>query len=316
MSVPAVTVVIPAFNAELHITEALESVGAQTLQDVEVIVVDDGSTDGTVEAARRFAGAMDLIVLSQANAGPAAARNAGIRRARARYVAFLDSDDAMLPGRLAAQAELLDAEPDMGLVHTDLMTFDDRGTIHATRRVFSDPCGGMVLDRLLLDNFITTSTVMAPKARLIQAGLFGEERRVSEDFELWLRMAALWKVGFIERPLVRYRQRPGSLSADKLVTSRCALDVVETFWSEHPEHRRDQPQIYRHSVAAHLATAGTAALARGLRGSALSYLMRSLWLDPSNRRSWKSIVKALVVPVRGTRRAAPVGRAGTASSAS
>jgi len=299
MRTPAVTVVIPAFNAERHIAEALGSVRDQTLRELEVLVVDDGSTDGTVrEVERFFTDDLDLTIVSQTNAGPAAARNAGIRRARGRYCAFLDADDVMLPERLAVQVELLDAEADLGLVHTDLMTFDERGIIHRTRRAFSDPCGGMVLDRLLLDNFITTSTVMAPTERLVEAGMFGEGRRVSEDFELWLRMAARWRVGFVDRPLVQYRRRRGSLSDDKLVTARCALDVVETFWREHPQHRRSRPRVYRTSLAEHLATAGAAAYAEGSRAGALGYLVQSLWQDPSRRRAWKSLAKALVRPVR------------------
>src|SRR5260221_13338575 len=139
MAAPLVSVVIPAFNAEAHIAEVLDSVRQQTLHDLEVILVDDGSTDGTVREAQRLAGDLDLTVMCQANAGPAAARNAGIRRARGRYCAFVDADDLMLPQRLAAQADLLDREPGTGLVFTDLMTFDDGGVICRTRREFSDP---------------------------------------------------------------------------------------------------------------------------------------------------------------------------------
>jgi glycosyltransferase involved in cell wall biosynthesis len=295
MRIPAVSVVIPAFNAAEHLPDALRSIRNQTMTDVEVIVVDDGSTDDTVGAARQFSDQLQLTILQQNNAGPAAARNNGIRHARGRYCAFLDSDDVMLPERLAKQSSLLDRESDLGLVHTDLMTFDDGGIIHHTRLAFSNPCGGMVLDRLLLDNFITTSTVMAPKATLLEVGLFGEARRVSEDFELWLKIAARWKVAFIEQPLVRYRRRANSLSADKLFTARCALDVVEAFWREHPQHRATAPGVYRDSVAQHLATVGSAALHQGHRGRALNYLARSLRLDPWKRQSWKSLVKVLVL---------------------
>lgn len=298
MSVPAVTVVIPAFNAALHIAEALGSIRDQTLPEFEVIVVDDGSTDTTLLEVERFAGELDLTIIQQKNAGASAARNTGIMRARGRYCAFLDADDAMLPDRLAAELELLDAEPDLGLVHTDLMTFDESGIIHRTRRAFSDPCGGMVLDRLLLDNFITTSTVMARRECLIEVGMFNVHRRISHDFELWLRMAARWKVGYIDRPLVRYRHRPGSLSDDKLATAQDALDVLEAFWQEHPQHRRNQPALYRHSLAEHLATAGSAAHIRGRRGHAVGYLARSLRLDPWKLRSWKSLLKVLVRPSR------------------
>jgi len=211
---PSVSVVIPAFNAERYLGEALESICSQTLPGVEVILVDDGSTDATLRVAEGFSRRLNLVTLHQRNAGPAAARNAGIRQALGRYCAFLDADDIMLPQRLAEQASLLDANPGLGLIHSDLMTFDERGVIHQTRTAFSDPRGGEVLDHLLLDNFITTSTVMAPRDRLIEAGLFGEGRHVSEDFELWLRMAARWKVGYIDHPLVMYRYTGGSLSSD------------------------------------------------------------------------------------------------------
>jgi glycosyltransferase involved in cell wall biosynthesis len=289
-----ISCIVPVFNGERYLSEALESIFHQSYQPLEVIIVDDGSTDGTAAVAAAYG--EKVTYLRQDNAGPAAARNLGLNVMHGEFVAFLDADDAMLPERLAAQLELLDAEPDLGLVHTDLMTFDESGIIHTTRRAFSDPCGGMVLDRLLLDNFITTSTVMARKEYLTEVGMFNVNRRISHDFELWLRMAARWKVGYIDRPLVRYRYRPGSLSHDKLATAKDALDVLEAFWQEHPEHRRSQPALYRNSLAEQLSAAGSAALGRGRRGSAIAYLMRSLRLDPWKLSSWKSLVKALVRP--------------------
>ncbi len=300
---PAVTVVIPAYNSARYIGEALESVRAQSMHDFEVIVVDDGSTDRTVEVARDAARGLAVQVLEQRNSGPGAARNAGIRAAAGRYCAFLDADDLMLPDRLAEQTRLLDADAQLGLVHTDLMTFDERGTIHGSRRAFSDPCGGQILDRLLLGNFITTSTVMAPRAVLLKAGLFGLERRVSEDFELWLRIAAEWPVGYIERALIRYRYTPGSLSGDKLFAARAALDVVDSFWRDHRQYRGQRPDVYRRSRARHLATAGAAALNRGSRGLALRYIAAALGHDPWDRRSWKWALKALL-PLPSSRPAA------------
>ena len=291
---PAVTVVIPAFNSEQYIGEALLSIRDQSLREFEVIVVDDGSTDGTLDVADNFKATLDIKLLKQGNAGPAAARNAGIRRASGRYCAFLDADDVMLPERLAAQLDLFEKDNALGLVHTDLMTFDDRGMIHKTKHAFSKPCGGMVLDRLLLDNFITTSTVMAPKKRLLEAGLFDESRHISEDFELWLRMSEKWKVGFIDIPLVRYRRRPGSLSNDKLVTARMALDVVETFWNERSDYSHRHPQLKRKSLAYHHAAAGSAALIRGKPKCALSHLLVSLKYDFRQFNTWKWLAKVFI----------------------
>lgn len=301
---PRVTVVIPTYNAETYLEPTLASVQAQTLRDFEVVLVDDGSRDGTLAVAHRFADRMDLRVLPQANAGPSAARNNGVRAARGHYCAFLDADDLMQPERLAEQTELLDAQPRLGLVHTDLMTFDERGIIHETRRAFSDPCGGEILERLLLDNFITTSTVMARTERLIEAGLFDVQRRISEDFDLWLRMAQRWPIGYIDRPLTRYRRRPGSASDDKLRTGRAALDVIEQFWRTYPEYRRAHRELSKRSLARHLCFAGAAAAEQRRLALASSYLLRSLRYEPDNAQAWRWLAKTLLSPLRRTRAAA------------
>jgi glycosyltransferase involved in cell wall biosynthesis len=291
-----VTVVIPAFNAEQYIGEALESVRNQTLGDVEVFLVDDGSTDGTLLEAERFAGSLDLTIVRQGNAGPSAARNIGIRRARGRYCAFLDADDVMLPELLAAQTLFLESDPDLGFVLTDVMTFDERGIRHRRRWNFSESYVGTVLDRLLLENFVTTSSVMARTERLLEAGLFPEDRRVAEDYELWLRMAARWKVGIIARPLVRYRYCSGSLSSDKTFGARSTLVVIEAFWREHPDYLRSHPHVRRRSLARHLLNAGSAAFGQGKRSTALGYLLRSLRHDPWTASVWKSLAKTILLP--------------------
>lgn len=292
---PLVSVVIPTYNSAATIAETLASVCDQTLKDLEIVLSDDGSCDETVRAAERFAAQVDLKILQQANAGPGAARNAAIRAARGRYCAFVDADDLMLPERLALQSALLDADPQLGMVHTDLMTFDDSGPIHSTRHAFSNPCGGQILEQLLLNNFITTSTVMAPTARLVEVGLFDERRRISEDFDLWLRMAERWPTGFIDRPLVRYRHRPGSASADKLITGLAALTVIEQFWHGHAEYGMRNRALRRRSLAAHLANAGGAALSQRKKAIALELLLRSLLYDPGYLAAWKNLAKLALV---------------------
>lgn len=295
---PRISVVIPTYDSEAFLAETLESVRQQTCRDFEVVLVDDGSRDGTLRVAQSFAASFELRILQQVNSGPASARNAGVRAARGQYCAFIDADDLMLPERLAQQQSLLDAHPELCLVHTDLMTFDDSGILHRTRRAFSNPCGGRILDRLLVDNFITTSTVMASTQRLIEAGLFNERRRVSEDFELWLKMAELWPIGYLEQPLVQYRVRPGSLSNDKLVTGQAALEVIEAFWSAHAQYAELHPEVRRRSLAGHLAFVGGAAVRGGRPAAALGWLLRALRHEPRNPTVWRQLGKLILGPLR------------------
>jgi cellulose synthase/poly-beta-1,6-N-acetylglucosamine synthase-like glycosyltransferase len=296
---PAISVIMPAFNAERYVVDALASIAAQTRRDVEVIVVDDGSTDGTIREVERFGDRLDLTVLHQRNAGPSAARNAGIRRARGRYCAFLDADDAMLPELLELQAAALDADPRVGMVVADITTFDERGTIRERHWDFSGT-RETALDRLVVENYVTTSAVMVPTERLLEAGLFPEDRRVAEDYELWLKIAARWDVAFVERPLVRYRYTSGSLSSDKLNSSRCALEVIEAFWRDHQEYRTLHAPVAHRSLARHLANAGGAACLQRERVAAFVYLLRSLRHDAGARDTWKWLAKLLYMRPKGS----------------
>ena len=125
MSSPRFTIVIPAFNAARTIGSSIRSVLQQTEQDFEVVVVDDGSTDDTVECARSFATDPRVRVISQRNKGPSAARNAAVAAARALYVSMLDADDLWLPEYLEVMGGALDGNPDAPFAYTDAWVLDD-----------------------------------------------------------------------------------------------------------------------------------------------------------------------------------------------
>jgi len=296
--VPRVSIVMPAFNAERYIAEALRSVEAQTMRDLEVVIVDDGSTDGTIDEVNRFSDRLDITLLRQSNAGPSAARNNGIRHARADYCAFLDADDIMLPELLETHCALLDADPEVGMVISDITTFDEAGVRHQARWNFAGRPREPVLDELAVENFVTTSAVVARRKCVMEVGMFPEDRRQAEDYQLWLRLAARWKLVVVDRPLVRYRYAPSSLSADKLLTSRAAIEVVEAFWNEHPEQRLARPRAVRRSMARHRANYASVALDLGQRRVALSSLLHALREDPGAKYTWKWLVKALILPAR------------------
>lgn len=222
---PAVSVVVPAYNVAPFIAEALESVYAQTFTDYEVIIVNDGSPD-TEELERALAPYRErLVYLRQENAGPSAARNAGIRRARGRYVALLDGDDEWLPTYLAEQLESL--ADGLDLVYCDALLF---GEGELVGRTFMQTCpsrGPVTVESLLAQRCtVITSCVVARREALVAVGLFNERYRRSEDFDLWVRMAhAGARLGYGRKVLARHRMRADSLAADATRMHEAAIVV-------------------------------------------------------------------------------------------
>lgn len=235
MSGPRVAVVIPAYNAATWLGATLASVAAQTRPADEVIVVDDGSTDATAEVARRAG----VRVLTQANAGPGAARNRGIAATDCELIAFLDADDLFQPEKLARQVAALAAAPaEVVAVCCDASVL---GGVRDGQRKSGGPLPPrFVLADLLTRNPVIASSVLTRRAAVLGAGGFDEDRDLiaTEDYDLWLRMLAVPGAAFLylDEPLLRYRVSGSSLSSgerflrgvDKILTrvaARCPGDA-------------------------------------------------------------------------------------------
>jgi glycosyltransferase involved in cell wall biosynthesis len=229
---PTVSVVIAAYNARRFLPETLASVFHQTYASWEVIVVDDGSTDGTGELIREYQG--KVIYLRQPNRGPSAARNEGIKIARGRYLAFLDSDDLWSAGKLAMQVDFMERNPQIGLVFSDMEEFDQEktlcGSLLAGSLFASEMVPGPPIDdaerKLLVEDFIPTSTVLVRRECLAKVGLFDESFRFSEDRELWLRIARLFPIAVIPAVLGRKRDHDANLtkkSAEETLRARVRI---------------------------------------------------------------------------------------------
>jgi glycosyltransferase involved in cell wall biosynthesis len=209
-SICEVAVIIPCYNAASCLARALDSALAQTLRDSRIFVIDDGSTDQTDAVLRSYASR--IVRASQPHAGQAAARNHGIRLSNSPYVAFLDADDEWLPEKLERQIEILKRDPQIGLVYSDCSTSGtgpDAGSHFA--RVGIQP-SGRVFERFLDSCNVFTPTVIVRRECLEDVGVFNESLPVCEDFNLWLRIAAKWKVAVIPEVLAIRHRRAGSLS--------------------------------------------------------------------------------------------------------
>lgn len=226
--------IVPAYRAADFIGDAVESVLDQTFGDFELIVINDGSPD-TERLERALEPYRDSIrYLRQENRGPAGARNAGVRAARAELVAFLDADDLWLPELLEAQIQLLDGTSRPDLVYADALLFGD-ADVEGRRWMELNPSRGPVTpESLLLGRcVVNTSTVVARRGALVDVGLFDEELRRSQDFDMWLRLAlAGGRIEYRRRPLARRRIHAGQHTAGVATSARAALQVLEKHRSE------------------------------------------------------------------------------------
>lgn len=226
-ALPLVSLIIPAYNSRQYVCDAVDSCLAQTYPNGEVIVVDDGSSDGTPDLLReRYGDRIRLI--EQANRGAAGARNTGIREARGEFIQFCDSDDRLLPNKVQAGWELFQQKPEIVLVYTfaKIVLPDD-----VTEVPLPDvelPSGDLYCT-LLYDygNFVGTSTVMVRRQAVLDLGGFDESLRVAEDWDLWLRLAARWPFAAINESLMIYRKRPGSLQSDSIDLAEGRLSVIQ-----------------------------------------------------------------------------------------
>ena len=213
-----ISVVIPAYNAEKHIARAIESVLAQTRPAEEIIVVDDGSSDGTAEVVRSFGD--KVILIQQPNAGVSVARNKGIEHATGDWIAFLDSDDEWLPEKLKLQSEHLSRNPDLRWTFTNMSWDKERRgfvkpihpTDHLNKNAIDAECFEDYLTAYTQSFFASTITLMIHRSVFDSVGLFEPGMKRAQDNDLWYRIAYQYpKVGYLSEPLAIYHlDTPGS----------------------------------------------------------------------------------------------------------
>jgi Glycosyl transferase family 2 len=209
-----VSVIIPTYNTAKWIGETLDSALAQTLADVELVVVNDGSPD-TPELERVLQPYLPRILyLKQENRGPAAARNLGIRHARGEFLAFLDSDDLWSPQYLAQQMKLFDERPSLDMVYSDTRLFGNSRFAGKTFMELYPQRGAATLENLLSGHCtIVTSCAVVRKRAVVEVGMFDESFFVGEDFDLWLRLAhGGARIGYQREVLGRRRIHAGALT--------------------------------------------------------------------------------------------------------
>jgi glycosyltransferase involved in cell wall biosynthesis len=230
---PKVSVIIPTHNRAHFLRDAVSSVLNQTFQDFEIIVVDDASTDNTSEVMAAFHDERIRLLRHDTNKGGSAARNMGIINSRCDYIAFLDDDDEWLPEKLAKQMDVLLASPqEVGGVYTGYLIVDKTSGKVIDQKLPTKR--GDLLNDLLISNCIGgTSSVLLRKHCLDTVGLFDDTLPRSQDFDLWLRIAAVFHFEYVPEPLYKYSIHDNRISTDLNAALR-GLELLETKYKDSP----------------------------------------------------------------------------------
>jgi len=285
---PRVSVVIPAYNAERFLAQAVGSVLGQTYRDLEVIVIDDGSTDATSSVVDSYAGR--IRYQRQANAGVSAARNAGFRLAAGEFVAFLDADDLWEPTKLERQIALLDTRPGNGLCFSAFHRVD--GNLRVIQTVpavdYPDFCQALLLHSCV----VTMPTVVMRSELFAASGGFDVRLSQCADWDLWLRLSLRTTFVSLKEPLASYRTWPGNMSSSIRLLERDTFAVLDKFFAETETYRHLKARAYSN----HWMILAGSYLHAGQLGSSLRCLKAGLIEHPRN------LGRPLGLPARWLRR--------------
>jgi glycosyltransferase involved in cell wall biosynthesis len=307
---PTTSVIVPTFDRAGFVGAAIESVRHQTVTDWELIVVDDGSTDETAAALRRYEGCARIV--HQRNRGVAAARNHGLRLARGTWVAFLDSDDAWEPGWLAATHARAAAEPGeiSGVVTAASQRTADRTPLEPAH---------LTAERLGPIDLLTHRrgpvrgcALLARRDEVLAVGGFDETRPVTQDYHLLVRLALRAPLAVVREPLLRYTVHEASLTGQFPATNHLGwLRLIDDLRQEHPEFAKRHRRTLARRRRSHHRRCAAALLAAATRGaatevSAARHYLAALVRGDLSRQVITGVLRAVVAAGRRRRTVRPV----------
>lgn len=228
---PVVSVVVPAYNAEATLLSTLKSVLDQTLKNIEVLVIDDGSLDRTSDIARSLGGPVRCVV--QENSGVSVARNRGIESARGRYIALLDADDTWHRDKLRKQVSVLEAHPTVMGTYVGVVRVSAEGKIieHLPAREFDDLCQSLLLHSSVIPT--SPSSLLLRREVFDLVGLFDPAFSQCADWDFLIRASLKVRLAPVDEWLVRYRTAAGNMSSDIALLETDTFAVLDKFYSSH-----------------------------------------------------------------------------------
>lgn len=298
-----VSVIIPAYNCAKYIDEAVNSVLSQTYPYLEIIVVNDGSTDNTLQIIEKFKDRITII--NQAQSGVACARNTGIKSANGDYIAFIDADDYWFKEKIQLQVSYLEKHGDMSAVYSAWKTWTPQNGEFPqafslapviTNSDIDQENSGWVYDKLLFDCIIHTSSLLAKKSVLDKIGYFDNDLKIGEDYDLWLRLSRVTKIDKLSTALSLYRINPESITNKTPLNINYELVVLEQAidrWGyNNPDGTTVSPKKIKKNLADVCFTFAYQHYHFGNFDIAINALIHSLGYNLFNTSSWQYLARA------------------------
>ncbi len=223
-----VSVIIPTYNRSELLIKAIGSLENQSHQNMEIIIIDDFSTDDTAEVVKEMTDERIIYLRHDTNKGGSAARNTGIQRATGDFIGFLDSDDQWLPGKLEKQLKKFKEQPDVGVIYTGVQVVNENN--EPTRKIIPE-CRGIILSKLFESNCIdTTSSVLVKKEILDEVNGFDEKLPSCQDWDLYIRLAQVTQFDFVKDSMVLFYHHSGErITTNKLSVLNGHLSIFEKY---------------------------------------------------------------------------------------
>lgn len=288
---PLVSVVIATYNMGQYIGQAVESVLNQSWTNLEIIVVDDGSTDNTPDVMQRFLENEKVVYIKNENQGQPKAKNCGIKNAKGEFIAFCDADDLWEPNKLEVQMPLF-STPKIGIVYSEI------SNINPNNERFFRPSNekryaGNVIDKMLLENFVPFGTSVIRRACVEKNGMFDEQFRMGIDWDLWLRYAMDWEFAFTSEPTYIYRIWEGQMSNNYRGRYKHAHLILQKFIALHGS--KIKKSILNRAIAdTYIKEANVIAKHEGLFWTPLKGILIGLRRSPGYWLAWKSLIKLII----------------------
>lgn len=288
-----ISVIIPVYNGERTIAQTVQSVLNQTFQEFEIIISNDGSTDGTLEVLSQMSDPR-IQVYSDANAGQGASRNRGFERSKGQYIAFLDADDLWTPDKLELQLEALESNPEAGVAYSWTDFIDEWGNFLRPGSHLN--ISGDVYPHLLLTNILENgSNPLIRRSAIERVGGFDEALPPAEDWDFYLRLAAIYPFVVVPRPQILYRVYARSSSTKVFHLETVSVKTIEKAFAQTPASLQ---YLKSHSLANLYKYLTFKSLEQGsgrIQGvAALAFLVKAILNDPHFIKQRRIIVSSFL----------------------